>query len=142
MFRVVLAMVFACASAALGQILVRRGMQQVGPLESWAPSELGAWIWHSMTNPQVVGGTALNALFYLLFLAVLSWAEVTIALPLTALEYLFAAALATWILEEKVPGLRWTGIALVIAGVVLISLSEKKPTPQSGKEIVHGQIPG
>jgi drug/metabolite transporter (DMT)-like permease len=124
MVRTLSAMIIACAAAAVGQILVRHGMQQVGPLESWEPMVLARFLGRSMTNASVVGGTLLNAVFYVLFLAALSWSEVTVALPLTALEYLFAAILSVMILKEAVPGLRWAGIILVIGGVILIGLSD------------------
>ena len=123
MFRVLAAMTVAAASAALGQILVRRGMQQVGSLETWAPLPLAAYFWGALTNPYVILGTVLNAVFYFLFLAALSWTEVTVALPMTAIEYGFAALLAVLILKEVVSPLRWTGIALVAGGVILIALS-------------------
>jgi drug/metabolite transporter (DMT)-like permease len=129
MFRVLVAMIAACASAAVGQILVRRGMQQMGSLESWAPLELVAYFAHALVNPYVIAGTVANTLFYFLFLAVLSWAEVTVALPLTALEYAFAAVLSVVILREVVPPLRWAGIALVIGGVILIGLEQRTPEP-------------
>ena len=122
MLRVVIAMVVACAAAAVGQILVRRGMQQVGELTQWAPGALVAYFGRALSNPYVVAGTALNALFYFLFLGVLSWSEVTVALPLTALEYAFATALSVVFLREAVPPLRWAGIGLVIGGVLLIGL--------------------
>src|SRR5207245_8208842 len=108
-------------------ILGRHGMPQVGPLESWEPMALGRFLGRAMTNASVLGGTVLNAVFYVIFLVVLSWSEVTVALPLTALEYLFAAILSVMILKEAVPGLRWAGIILVIGGVVLIGLSERGP---------------
>jgi drug/metabolite transporter (DMT)-like permease len=124
MLRTLSTMSVACAAAAVGQILLRHGMQQVGPLESWEPLALASFLGRGMTNGSVVLGTVLNAVFYLLFLAVLSWSEVTVALPLTALEYLFAAVLSVMILKEVVPGLRWAGIVLVVGGVILIGLSE------------------
>jgi drug/metabolite transporter (DMT)-like permease len=124
MCRVLAAMSAACASAAFGQILLRRGMLQVGSLETWAPLEVAVYFGRALTNPYVIGGTGLNALFYFLFLAVLSWSEVTVALPLTALEYALAAVLSVLVLKEAVPPLRWAGIALVIAGVVLISVDQ------------------
>ncbi len=122
MFRVLVAMTIAAASAAVGQILVRRGMQQVGSLETWSPVPLAVYFWHALTNAYVIAGTALNAIFYFLFLAALSWTDVTVALPMTAIEYAFAAVLAVAFLHEAVSPLRWSGIALVAAGVILIAL--------------------
>ncbi len=123
MLRVALAMVVGSAATALGQILIRRGMQQIGSLEEYAPAALVAYFGQVITNPSVIGGTLLNGLFYLLLLTALSWAEVTVAVPFTALEYGFAAVLAIVVLQEAVPPIRWMGIILVIVGVLLISLS-------------------
>jgi drug/metabolite transporter (DMT)-like permease len=121
MLRVIIAMTAAALSAALGQILVRRGMLQVGSLESYSPGLLIAYFWHALCNPWVIGGTVLNAVFYFLFLAALSWTGVTIALPMTAIEYGFAALMAVTILKESVPPIRWIGIAFVVLGVILIA---------------------
>jgi drug/metabolite transporter (DMT)-like permease len=139
MLRVLVAMLVACTAAAFGQVLVRQGMQQVGSLETWAPLEVLAWLGRTITNPRVIAGTALNAVFYFLFVAVLSWAEVTVALPLTALEYAIAAVLGVTILGEVVPPLRWAGIVLVIAGVALIGLDRtaEQPAPPA-----KGQLTG
>src|SRR3984893_18580792 len=125
MLRVLTAMTAACRAAAVGRMLVRRGMQQLAPLETWAPLPLLAYFWRALTNPYVIAGTVGNALFYFLFLAALSWTNVTVALPLTALEYAFAAVLSVAVLKEVVPPLRWAGIALVIWGVVLISFEPR-----------------
>ena len=123
MLRVMIAMAVATAAAAYGQILVRQGMLQVGSLENYAPLHLINYFWHALCNPYVIGGTILNALFYFLFLAALSWTKVTIVLPMTAIEYGFAAFLALTILKESVPPMRWAGIALVMIGVILIARS-------------------
>ena len=121
MLRVLVAMTIAAASAAVGQILVRRGMQQIGSLEDYAPLALVSYFWQALCNQYVIMGTVLNAVFYFLFLAALSWTDVTVVLPMTAIEYAMAAVLAVMILKEKVPAMRWTGIVLVIIGVILIA---------------------
>jgi drug/metabolite transporter (DMT)-like permease len=116
-------MTIAAAAAAFGQIFVRQGMQQVGSLEQYAPVALLNYFSHALLNPYVIVGTALNAVFYFLFLAALSWTDVTVVLPMTALEFGMAAILAVMILKEAVPTLRWAGIALVIVGVILITIA-------------------
>ena len=121
MLRVIIAMTIATASAAYGQILVRRGMLQVGSLETYSPGPLIVYFWHALSNPSVIGGTVLNAVFYFLFLAVLSWTGVTVALPMTAIEYGFGAFMAVTILKESVSPVRWVGIVFVILGVILVA---------------------
>lgn len=123
MFRVIVAMTLAAAAAAIGQILLRQGMQQVGSLEHYAPLALLHYFGVALSNPYVVIGTILNAVFYVLFLAALSWTDLTVVLPMTAIEYGIAAILAVVILHEVVPSMRWAGIALVILGVLLITVS-------------------
>ncbi len=141
MLRILAAMSAACLAAAVGQILVRRGMIVVGPLDSYAPLHLLAYFGRALANPYVIGGTALNAAFYFLFLAALSWTNVTVALPLTALEYAAAAVLSVLLLNEAVPPLRWAGIGLVILGVAMISYASPaernaRPSPVE-KGAVH-----
>jgi drug/metabolite transporter (DMT)-like permease len=132
MLRVLIAMTVASGSAAFGQILVRRGMQQVGALESYIPADLAVYFWHTVSNPYVIGGTVLNTVFYVLFLAALSWTDVTVALPMTALEYGFAAVLAVMILKEVVSPLRWAGILLIVLGVILINMGGgETPAPSA-----------
>ena len=121
MLRVIVALVFATGASAIGQILLRRGMLEVGSLENYAPMALISYFRRALCNFHVIGGTILSAVFYLMFLAVLSWTDVTIALPITAMEYGFAAVLAVIILKERVPLIRWAGIALVVIGVALIA---------------------
>ena len=142
--RVIVAMIGASLAGALGQVLMRRGMQQVGSLETWAPLELVAYFWRALCNPWVIGGTVASAVFYFAFLAVLSWAEVSVALPLTAMEYVVVAILGISLLREHVPPLRWAGIVLVAAGVVLIGLAggagEAPPAASSSeKGVIHEQ---
>ena len=121
MFRVIVAIVLATAAAAVGQILLRKGMQVMGPLDSYAPLHMASYFLRALFQPYVIMGTVLSAVFYFAMLAVLSWTGVTVAIPLTAIEYGFATVLAVTILKEAVPPLRWAGIAFVIIGVILIS---------------------
>ena len=121
MLRIVIALILATGSAAIGQILLRYGMLEVGSLEDYSPMALIVYFGHTVCNFYVIAGTIMNAACYFLFLAALSWTEVTVALPMTALEYGFAAVLAVIILGEYVPPIRWAGIAMIIIGVILIA---------------------
>jgi drug/metabolite transporter (DMT)-like permease len=126
MFRVILAMIIASAATATGQVLIRRGMQQIGSLETYAPVAVLAYFAQALSNNYVVGGTIMNGIFYFLLLTVLSWSQVTVAIPFTALEYGFAALLAVTLLQEAVPPIRWLGIALIVVGVALVGLGGSK----------------
>ena len=123
MLRILIAVAIATLSGALGQILTRRGMQIVGPLESYAVLDMLAYFWRALIQPYVIAGTVLSAVFYFALLAALGWTDVTVAFPLTALEYAFGALLAVLILRERVSALRWLGIVIIIIGVIIVSLT-------------------
>jgi drug/metabolite transporter (DMT)-like permease len=107
-------------------------MQKVGSLETYAPADLLSYFGQALVNPYVVGGTLVHLVVYLLVLVALSWADVTVAVPFTAVEYCFAALLAVLILHEAVPPLRWAGIAFVIFGVVLIGMGKPQTETEQG----------
>jgi transporter family protein len=66
-------------------------------------------------------GFALQATFFCIYLTLLSRANITKILPMTAMDYVVVALLAQAILGETVSMTRWAGIGFVTAGVLLIS---------------------
>lgn len=65
---------------------------------------------------------ACTAVAVLLWLRVLSRAELGHVYPLLSLTYVFAPGLAAVVLEERVEPLGWVGLVLVCAGVALVTL--------------------
>jgi drug/metabolite transporter (DMT)-like permease len=49
-------------------------------------------------------------------------AELSFAVPVTAVTYVLETVLAKYVLREDVSWLRWAGASLVICGVALVSL--------------------
>ncbi len=114
--------------SALGNILTRRGMSRLGPLEDFKPVALLRYALAAVSNPFVLAGVAINFLQFLIWLVVLSWAEVSWALPMNAVEYVAVAFLAWRWLGEKLEPRRLAGIGLVSVGVLLIMLSWRGPS--------------
>ncbi len=138
MLRVFVAIAIGTLAGAAGQICMRRGMQVVGPLESYAILDMLGYFWRSLLNPWVIAGTVLSGILYFALLAALGWTDVTVAFPMTALEYGFAAVLAVLFLRESVPLSRWIGIVLVMIGVILIgfgSSGDVTKTPPTSSSI-------
>ena len=65
-------------------------------------------------------GIACMAVSFFAFMALLSVAEVSFVVPVTALGYVLKAFLAKWYLGEHVSWRRWMGACLVTLGVSLI----------------------
>ena len=62
------------------------------------------------------------AVSFFAFMGLLSMADLSFAVPATAITYVLETVLAKYLLKEQVNGLRWAGAALVICGVALVSL--------------------
>lgn len=86
----------------------------------------------SMANPFVSGGILLLILATLVRMALLSVADLSFVVPLTAFGYVITTLLARFVLEEIVTTEGWLGTGLIFAGVVLVSSTFGKPT-----EIIH-----
>ena len=104
-----------------GHVMLAKGMKPVGDLTEAPVGRLGGMIARAVSNPWLIGGVALQASFFFLYLTLLSRADVSLVLPLTALDYIVVALLAQWALGEAVTGVRWIGIGLILAGVALMS---------------------
>jgi drug/metabolite transporter (DMT)-like permease len=89
----------------------------------------------SMLDPFVAAGIAMLILALLARLALLSLADLSFVLPMTAIGYVFAAVLGRAFLHEEVTPLRWLAILLIFAGAALVgSTSQSTTTEQSAKE--------
>lgn len=118
-----LALLLAMTAAGLGNLCLAKGMQAIGPLESWAASYFFNYFVSAFSNPWVILGIFLELAYFLLWLAVLAVADVSWAVPMNAVEYLFVALLAVFWLGERVSASRWIGIFLISLGVFFMMRS-------------------
>jgi uncharacterized membrane protein len=75
----------------------------------------------AVANPWLIVGVVLQASFFFIYLMLLSRADVSLVLPLTAIDYIVVAVLAQYMLGETVTPVRWAGMGLIVAGVGLLS---------------------
>lgn len=118
--KVLVAMFFGVVFGALGNIALSKGMKYIGCTDFECASD--AFV-AAITNPYILGGIGLLAVFLLLYLASLSWEELSFVLPLTAGDYVLVTLLAYFILHENVSPLRWAGSLLVATGIALVARS-------------------
>jgi len=62
------------------------------------------------------------AISFFAFMALVSIAELSFAVPATAITYILETILAKYMLKEQVSGTRWAGVLLVAAGVGLLTV--------------------
>jgi drug/metabolite transporter (DMT)-like permease len=109
---------------AVGNICLSRGMYQVGALRTFTCSALIAFAQHTLTNPWVALAVALLLADFLLYLAALSWLDLSYVLPMTASSYILTALMAWLILGEAISATQWAGTLVVSGGVFLVGQSE------------------
>jgi uncharacterized membrane protein len=116
-------MLLAVTAGTVGDILLAKGMKEMGDISAMNLRGILNATYQALTNPKLIIGTSMLAIFFFLWLAVLSWEDLSVALPMQALNYVLVAFLAQFFLGEHVSPLRWGGIALVCIGVILITKS-------------------
>jgi drug/metabolite transporter (DMT)-like permease len=86
----------------------------------------------AMLNPFVAMGVVALILALLTRMALLSLADLSFVLPVTAIGYVAAVVLGKVFLHETVSGQRWLGTLLIFAGAALVgSTSQKTPVEDS-----------
>ncbi len=123
MIKALFALLLAVVTAGLGNLCLAKGMQTIGPLESWGSLYLWNYFSNAVLNPWIILGIFLELAYFLCWLMVLALADVSWAVPMNAVEYLFVALLAVFWLGEPVLFLRWIGIALISIGVCFMMRS-------------------
>jgi len=72
-------------------------------------------------RPRVALGLLLLIVWLMLRMALLSWADLSYVVPVTAVGYVLVAVVGKVLLNEQITMTRWTGIGLIVAGVALVS---------------------
>lgn len=120
----------AALSAATGEALLSYGMRRSGAVILTDPSQWLTLIFSVVRNPYVCTGAIFLGIFFFLYLAALSWADLSFVLPLTALSYIVAAFLAKFFLKEDVSWFRWIGTIIIVIGIVFVALDGRPRTRQ------------
>jgi drug/metabolite transporter (DMT)-like permease len=131
MLKTIMVMMLAVAAGTVGDILLAKGMKELGDLSTMNLRGIFEVAIRAMTTWKIIVGTAMLAMFFFLWLAVLSWEDLSVALPMQAINYVLVAILAKYILHEQISPLRWAGIFLVCVGVIMITKSSAADKQQS-----------
>ena len=104
----------------VGDVLNPVGMKREPEVEKLGLRSLLAMLALTVRNPLVVGGVAALTVGFLAMMALFSIANVSFAVPATAMSYVLETVLAKYILKEDVGLRRWAAATLVACGVVLL----------------------
>jgi drug/metabolite transporter (DMT)-like permease len=106
----------------VGEIMQAKGMRAHGEIHDFRPGALGAVMRVIFRNWLIIGSVFCMAVSFFTFMALLSVADVSFAVPATAASYVLETVLAKLILNERISGRRWMGASLVACGVALLSV--------------------
>ncbi|MCL6622532.1 MAG: EamA family transporter [Syntrophobacterales bacterium] len=120
---VVIILILLCVMINVtGQILLRYGASKLGHL-AFSCRALPALFRQVALNPFILGSLTCAGVGLLLWLVILSRAEVSFAYPMVSISYVFTAVAAWRLLGENLRPIRLLGIFLICAGVFLIARS-------------------
>jgi drug/metabolite transporter (DMT)-like permease len=121
---------------SVGDVLLSKGMKQVGEVNDWSPAALRDVLLQTFTSGTIWLGIACLLLFFVGYMLVLTWADFSYVLPATAASYAVVPLLGFLMLGEFVSSLRWTGVAFICLGVLLVgttSPSTRSVAPPAGE---------
>ncbi len=102
--------------AAAGQLLLKAGVDALPHRPLLGPT----LIW-TLFHPLILLGFAVYGLSAVLWLKVLSWADLSLVYPFLALSYVIVV-LASWLfLHESLDADKLLGVGLIVVGVVVLA---------------------
>jgi drug/metabolite transporter (DMT)-like permease len=104
----------------IGDVLNTAGMKRQGEVENLSLRTFIHMWGRIFRNPLVLGGLGSLAVSFFALLSLLSIANVSFAVPATAISYLLETLLAKYVLKEDVRLRRWSAAILVAGGVALL----------------------
>lgn len=139
--KTIVVLFFAALSGAVAETLFSYGMRSFGAMDWSKPARWIDLLLVVPRNPFVLTGVVFASGFFFLYLTALSWADLSYAMPITALSYVFAAVFARAFLGEQLSWHRWIGSLLIVAGIALVVLEGRQRTSPAG-EVAGSAVPG
>ncbi len=122
-----LALTVALNSA--GNVLLGAGMKRAGSLDAWTAGGALRFFLRALSSGAVWLGIGILLLFFVAYLLVLSRADYSYVSPASAAGYAVVALLGYAVLGEEVALVRWLGIGLICAGVILVGRTAPNTVP-------------
>ncbi len=123
MVKTYILLLIAVVCQAMGNVLLSKGMKQVA--SALEKGNVLSCVVDALGSPMIWSGTALVFVFFIIFAAALSWADLSFVLPSLSVEVIVNVAFAQLFLDEAVSIVRWIGVLLVSCGVILVIKSER-----------------
>jgi uncharacterized membrane protein len=114
--------------SSVGNVLLSKGMKQVGEIVDFSPVALLAVFLRTFMNSSIWLGIFSLLLFFVSYLLLLSWADLSYVQPASAIGYAMVALLGYVLLGESVSPTRWIGVLFISGGVALVGVTNPSTT--------------
>lgn len=108
-------------ATTVGDVFRSLGMRQHGEIRDFSPGAIGKAFGVIARNKYVIISTCAMAVSFFSFMRLVSIAPMSFAVPMSAACFIPETMLARVWLKEKVDWRRWTGVCLIMAGVVFVT---------------------
>jgi drug/metabolite transporter (DMT)-like permease len=115
-----LVLMVICATT-VGDVFRSLGMRRHGEIHDFRPGAIGSAIGMVARNTYVIISTCAMAVSFFSFMKLVSIAPMSFAVPMSAAAFIPETLFARLVLKETVDWRRWTGVAMILAGVVFIT---------------------
>lgn len=120
-----LALVLSITLAAVGQLLLKAGMDATGATIALEPRAILGLLRTVLGSWRLLLGFAAFGASSLFWLTALSRVPLSVAYPIVSLSYLIILGSSVVILGERPSAVTWSGALLVMAGVALIGIGQR-----------------
>jgi drug/metabolite transporter (DMT)-like permease len=117
--------IFVIVTQVIGNVALSRGMRGVGLI---LPFSLLPYL-HAILSPWVIGGVVVLACWMLFNLTLLSRADLSYVLPVTAISYVLIPIVGHFVLRETISLTRWMGTAMITLGVMIVGRTPTRTVP-------------
>jgi len=109
--------------ASLAQIALKQGLSNPRVHEALQNHQWITVFWQLSVSPPMVVGVLLYTASTLIWFYALTLADVSYLYPFLGFGFVLTTATAALYLGETVTIMRWSGVLLIVAGVVIVSRS-------------------
>ena len=138
MTKFLIILLIAFAFEAFGVIALKKGITTIGAQYRERQASVPVWknvvrlVGDWFANKNILVGLLLETIFFIQLQYLLGQRDVSFVWPLTAVSFVMTTLAAQFLLHERVDTVRWSGVALIVLGAMLISYGEykkEKPAP-------------
>ncbi len=127
----------AVMAQAAANTLLSKGMKIIASTPSFSSGFSPLMLASALQSPFIWGGIFLLIVYFACFLSAVSWTDLSLVLPATALGYILDVFTGHYLLGEPVSPARWSGAVIIVCGVLLVSISGARNAGQRDEDRVR-----